>query len=97
MEPIKGLCLEGLDRKQDAEKAYLRGVSLRPDMIATTMLLVDFYVRHERLTDAREAVERACRRIPDLNLSFARNSINPLTLLRGENLIENLRAAGLPD
>ncbi len=97
MESYKGLSLESLGRIQEAENAFLRGVSLRPDMIWMTMLLVDFYVRHERLTDARELVERASPRLPDLSLSYARNSINPHISLRGENLIENLRAAGLPD
>ncbi len=96
-ESYKGLSLESLGRIQEAENAFLRGVSLRPDVIWMTMLLVDFYVRHERLTDARELVERASPRLPDLSLSYARNSINPHISLRGENLIENLRAAGLPD
>ena len=94
-ETVKGLCLEGLDRLAEAEQALLRGASLRPGM--TAVQIADYYVRHGRMAEARNAVENALEQRPDLNLSNLRNVVNPYHLMRGEHLIKNLRAAGLPE
>ena len=95
LEAVKGHCLEGLGRLAEAEQALLLGVSLRPDMLP--LHLADFYVRQGRMAEARKFVESALEQRPELNLSSFRNSANPYHLMYGEQLIENLRAAGLPE
>ncbi len=94
-ETIKGICLEGLDRLAEAEQALLRGDSLRPDM--TIMFIADYYARHGRMAEARKAVENALEQRPDLSISSLRNVVNPYYLMHGDDLLKNLRAAGLPE
>ena len=94
---LRGSCLEGVGRLEDAEVSLREGLRLKPNVTVSCCWIVDFYVRHERLEEARTIIAAAVEQNPDFDCSFVRKSLNPLTLLRGDDLIANLKRAGLPE
>ena len=96
LESIRGACLEGLGILEEAESAFLSGARLRPDVISAAMYLADFYVRHDRVDEARNVIEKTIEQVPIFDCNYLRNAPNPLFLVRGEDLISDLKKAGLP-
>ncbi len=95
-ETIRGCCLDGLGLLEEAENAFLSGFRLKPNVISAATYLADFYIRHDRVDEARTIIERAIEQVPNLDCTYVRNAPNPLFLVRGEDLISDLKKAGLP-
>jgi hypothetical protein len=97
MDCTSGLCLENLDRLDEAEEFYLRSFGARPDLNAPGMYLADFYVRIDRIADARAVVANATECNSDFNRTALMQSVSPFLMTKGDSIFENLRTAGLPE
>ena len=98
-EAFRGLCLDGLGQIPAAEFAYREAVAANHKIriFWPHIHLADFYVRQDRLDEARAVVADALKRQPDLTLGTLENATTfAATKDRREDLLTNLRAAGLP-
>ncbi len=71
-ETIRGCCLDGLGLLEEAENAFLSGFRLKPNVISAATYLADFYIRHDRVDEARTIIERAIEQVPNLDCTYVR-------------------------
>ncbi len=94
---VKGLCLDRLGRTVEAERAHQQAITLKPTIFPPHAFLADFYVRHDRLSEAQSIVADALRQNPDLSVAALRDSAVPVVRSLGEEFVPNLVRAGLPE
>jgi Flp pilus assembly protein TadD len=94
---VKGLCLDRLGRTAEAERAHRQAISLKPAIFPPYVFLADFYVRHDRLIEARSIMADVMRQIPDLSVAALRAAAAPAVRSLGEDFVPNLVRAGLPE
>ncbi len=94
---VKGLCLDRLGRTAEAERAHRQAISLKPTIFPPYVFLADFYVRHDRLSEARSIMADVMRQIPDLSVAALRDAAAPAVRSLGEDFVPNLVRAGLPE
>ncbi len=94
---VKGLCLDRLGRTAEAERAHRQAISLKPTIFPPYVFLADFYVRHDRLSEARSIMADVMRQIPDLSVAALRDAAAPAVRSLGEDFVHNLVRAGLPE